>query len=321
MGQVTSQRQGGVLTVTIKNPPFNFIDAAIVDELDQILRQAQGDRDLGAIVLASGLGRIFISHYEVGEILAGGAAAPFTLGPRAAARVLRIAGVVDRLPGGRRALQRSPLRGVVLGFRYQELLRRLRSLDKVTIARINGRSFGGGCELALSCDLRLMADDLDETDGIGQPEILLGIIPGGGGTQMLPRILGGGRALELMLEGRLLGSEEALATGLVHRLVAPDELAEETQRTAERLARRSPAAVAAIKRAVHATPGSLEAGLRIEAAGFVSAGTRPGATAAMERYLEWLAPRLATADPAFTQEDVEYWHSGENVADLMRLGA
>jgi enoyl-CoA hydratase/carnithine racemase len=228
---------------------------------------------------------------------------------------------VDRLPGGRRALQRSPLRGVVLGFRYQELLRRLRSLDKVTIARINGRSFGGGCELALSCDLRLMADDLDETDGIGQPEILLGIIPGGGGTQMLPRILGGGRALELMLEGRLLGSEEALATGLVHRLVAPDELAEETQRTAERLARRSPAAVAAIKRAVHATPGSLEAGLRIEAAGFVSAGTRAGATAAMERYMEWLAPRLAAADPAFTHEDVEYWHSGENVADLMRLGA
>jgi enoyl-CoA hydratase/carnithine racemase len=321
MGHVTSRRQGGVLTVTIENPPFNFIDAAIVDELDRIVRQSEVDPTVGAVVLASGLERIFISHYDVSEILAGGAAAPFALSSRAAGVLLRVAGVVHGLPGGRRVLERSPLRGVVLGIRYQELLRRLRSLDKVTIARINGRSFGGGCELALSCDIRLMADDLEESDGIGQPEILLGIIPGGGGTQMLPRIVGGGRALELMLEGRLLGSDEALTTGLVHRLIPQHELVECTQATAERLARRSPAAVAAIKRSVHATPGSLEAGLRIEAAGFLAAGTRPGATAAMERYLQWLAPRVARADAAFTHEDVDYWHSGENVADLMRVGA
>jgi enoyl-CoA hydratase/carnithine racemase len=103
--------------------------------------------------------------------------------------------------------------------------------------------------------------------------------------------------------------------------VPAEELAEETQATAERLARRSPAAIAAIKRAVHTAPGSLDAGLRIEAAGFLSAGTLPGATTAMQRYLDWLAPRIARQDGTFSDEDVEYWHSGEQVADAVRVGA
>jgi enoyl-CoA hydratase/carnithine racemase len=314
MTAVSSNREGRVLTVEITNPPFNFLTAPIVNELNRVTALAAKDPTIGAIVLTSGVERIFISHYDVAEILEGGKSAPVVLGPRAAAATLRLAAVVDRLPGGRRALERSMMRGIVLGRRYQELARRLRTIDKPTIAGINGRAFGGGCELALSCDVRLMADDLDQPDGIGQPEILVGIIPGGGGSQMLPRIVGAGRALELMLEGRLLTSQEALASGLVHRLVAREDVVGEAHATAQRLARRAPAAVAAIKRAVHKAPGPLEAGLRIEAAGFLSTATLPTGTASMTRYIEWLAPRIARNDGGMTAGDLEYWRSGEWIA-------
>jgi enoyl-CoA hydratase len=314
MTQVTTNRDGRVLTITIDNPPFNFLTAPIVEELDRITKRAATDRSIGAVVIASALDGIFISHYDVAEILESGRAARVSIGHRAASATLALGAAIDRLPGGQWLLEHTPLRGVVLGRRYQRVVRRLRRMDKVTIAAINGRAFGGGCEFALSCDLRLMADDLGKPDGIGQPEILIGVIPGGGGSQMLPRIVGSGRALELMLEGRLLDAQEALAYGLVHRLVPRELLMEEALSTATLLARRAPAAVAAIKRAVHRSPGRLEAGLRIEAAGFLSTATLPSGTVPMSNYLSWLAPRIARNDGALTSEDVGYWYSGDGVA-------
>jgi enoyl-CoA hydratase/carnithine racemase len=104
--------------------------------------------------------------------------------------------------------------------RFQDVFTRLERLPKVTIAAINGFALGGGCELALACDLRIAADNTQ----LGQPEILLGVIPGAGGTQRLPRLVGVGRAKELIYSGRFVPAEEALAIGLVNEVVAPDEV-------------------------------------------------------------------------------------------------
>jgi enoyl-CoA hydratase/carnithine racemase len=144
---------------------------------------------------------------------------------------------------------------------------------------------GGGCELALACDIRIMARRDDAR--IGLPEITVALIPGGGGTQRLTRMLGTSRALEMMLEGRLLAPDEAADMGVVHRVVAPEELAGEAATTAERLARRAPGTVAALKRAVYdGATHPLDAGLHLERAAFLSVTARPPAMRAMRAYVE-----------------------------------
>ncbi len=104
--------------------------------------------------------------------------------------------------------------------RFQDVFTRLERLPVVTIAAINGYALGGGCELALACDLRICAEDSQ----LGQPEILLGVIPGAGGTQRLPRLVGVGRAKEIIYTGRFVPAEEALRIGLVNEVVAPDKV-------------------------------------------------------------------------------------------------
>ncbi|WP_433665226.1 enoyl-CoA hydratase/isomerase family protein [Nocardia sp. CA-128927] len=168
--------------------------------------------------------------------------------------------------------------------RYHEVCRRMRNSDKVFVAALNGRTLGGGCELALSCDIRLMADGPYE---IGQPEILVGIIPGGGGTQMLTRVLGAARALELCLEGAPITPARARDIGLVHRLVAPNDLMDEARTTAARLARRSPVAVAALKRTIYEGGSeSLEKGLHVERTGFLETSSTATTQRAMRQYLD-----------------------------------
>ncbi|MDF5807542.1 enoyl-CoA hydratase/isomerase family protein [Pseudomonas aeruginosa] len=124
----------------------------------------------------------------------------------------------SHLPGARKLLRRTLLAGVADMNLFHEVTAHMRRMDKVFIAAINGLALGGGCELALACDLRLMAEDDQVERFLGQPEVLIGLIPGGGGTQMLARSLGVARALELCLEGQLLEPRQALALGLVNGL-------------------------------------------------------------------------------------------------------
>jgi enoyl-CoA hydratase len=116
----------------------------------------------------------------------------------------------------------------------------------MVIAAVNGYALGGGCELAMACDLRVVAEDAR----LGQPEILLGIVPGGGGTQRLPRLVGASRAKELITTGRQVGADEALAIGLVDRVVAADAVLDEALALAETLARGAVVAQGLAKRAV-----------------------------------------------------------------------
>ena len=145
------------------------------------------------------------------------------------------------------------------------VVKRLEDLEKPTIAAINGFALGGGFELAMGADFRYLADDAR----VGQPEILLGIIPGAGGTQRLPRLVGYQRALKMCLTGRQIEAEEALTLGLADKVVASDDLAEAAMTDAARFANGPTAAYAAVKRAVAGGFGaSLESGLETEAAEF-----------------------------------------------------
>jgi enoyl-CoA hydratase/carnithine racemase len=165
------------------------------------------------------------------------------------------------------------------------------------VAALNGSAMGGGCELALACDLRIMADG---PYLIGQPEILLGFPPGGGGTQRLTRLLGSGRALRLVLDGGPLSPTQALEIGLVDELAAQDSLLDSAVAHADRLGRRPKVAIAACKRAVY-EGGSLplSSGLLLEPGEFLAAlGTRE-AEEAMQAYLDALdeSGQLPAYDP------------------------
>ena len=128
-----------------------------------------------------------------------------------------------------------------------EVTRLLETMPKPTIAAVNGFALGGGCELAVACDIRYAASSAK----LGQPEINLGIIPGWGGTQRLARLTGAGFAKELILTGRTVDADEALRRGLVEAVFGPDELMEKTLERARLLASKSPLALAAAKEAVN----------------------------------------------------------------------
>ena len=129
----------------------------------------------------------------------------------------------------------------------QTLFRKIENFERPTIAAINGYCFGAGVELALSCDMRIAAD----TALIGCPEVSLGIMPGAGATQRLPRLVGLGRAKELILTGRRIKADEALAMGLVEKVVPADELRAEAKRWGEEIGSKGPLGVAAAKKALN----------------------------------------------------------------------
>jgi enoyl-CoA hydratase/carnithine racemase len=248
-----------------------------------VIRRADSDPGIGAVVITGAHEERFVAHYDVSELLAVSRRAPAVSSWQGEVSA-RAVGALERVPHAAAALERTPAAGVVELRRFHDTLSRIGRSGAVFIAAINGSSGGGGCELAWACDIRLMADG---PYVLSQPEILMGFPPGGGATQRLARLIGRARALELMLEGGPVEAAEAERLGMVNRLVEPDGLLEEARATAERLARRSKAAVAGTKRAV-LEGGSLglEAGLRVEQGAFMATlGSEP-ARRAMAAYVE-----------------------------------
>jgi enoyl-CoA hydratase len=170
-----------------------------------------------------------------------------------------------------------------------EVGRLLETMPQPTIAAINGFALGGGCELALACDIRYAA----RTAKIGQPEINLGIIPGWGGTQRLARVTGIGFAKELILTGRAVDAEEAHRRGLVAAVFAPEELMDKTLETARLLASKSPIALAAAKAAVNrALQGDHAANLANEGADFGELFSSEDAREGMRAFVDKREPRF-----------------------------
>ena len=229
---VSTERRAAVALVTIDNPPMNALSAALLDELEAEIDALDADADVRAIVLRGGGDRAFVAGADIKEFPA-----------------LR-----------ETASEGGSARGI------QRLGHRMDAADTPFVAAIHGYCLGGGLELAMCCDVRVCADNAT----LGQPEIQLGLIPGGGGTQRLPRLVGQGRAMFLNLTGDFIDAETAYAWGLVERVVSAAELEDAAVAIADRIASRSPHAVAVLRELARTTRDlPLEEGLRREADGFV----------------------------------------------------
>ncbi|MFO1731297.1 enoyl-CoA hydratase/isomerase family protein [Pseudomonas aeruginosa] len=281
------EQRGRVLQVLLDNPPANFLTTAVMQEPADLLEDLEQRQDIGAVILSGAADGVFLTHFDVDEIERAVAPITFSMPAWLTRLLLESESLLRHLPGARKLLRRTLLAGVADMNLFHEVTAHMRRMDKVFIAAINGLALGGGCELALACDLRLMAEDDQVERFLGQPEVLIGLIPGGGGTQMLARSLGVARALELCLEGQLLEPRQALALGLVNGLAPAEELLEAADALAQRLSRRSPQAVRLIKRSIYqAASRDWTEGMASEKAGFLSAASQGNTRRAMREYIE-----------------------------------
>src|SRR5438093_629301 len=276
------EQQGRVLLARLHGGPRGEFGPAIAADLAALVTRAETDEGVGAVVITGTHPERFVAHAELSWLQEGGAATP-TVGPRARAASAHTARAGRPAPRARRLLDRTPLSGAMELVGVHETLLRMNRCGAVFIAALNGSALGIGSELALACDYRLMAAD---GGVIGQPEILLGFPPGGGGTQRITRLLGTHQGLKLMLDGTGLDPEAAAQIGYVDEVVAPDQLLDHALALANRLGQRLKPAVAAVKRAAY-IGGSrgLEEGLHVESAEFLSTLASPGAQAAMLAYM------------------------------------
>ncbi len=239
--------QRGVAFVTIDHPPINLFDLALMQEMDRIGRELADDAAIRVVVFDSANPDFFIAHADVA--------------------------LIRQLP------RDVPPKATELGL-FHAMVDRFRTMPKATIAKIEGRTRGGGSELVLSLDMRFAA--LGRAF-LAQPEVALGIIPGGSGTQRLPRLMGRGRALEAILGCDDFPADLAERYGWVNRALPPEEIGPFVERLAFRIASFPPEAIALAKTAVAAAESSPHDGLLEEAHCFNQAL----ATAAAERRMSW----------------------------------
>ncbi|MGH9882859.1 MAG: enoyl-CoA hydratase/isomerase family protein [Pyrinomonadaceae bacterium] len=220
------ERRDRVAIITINRPDKrNALNIKMREEGAALLEELSSDDSVGVVVFTGAGDKAFIAGADIAEF------------------------------AGRTAtMQRDVMTG-------RSLFTAIDSFPKPVIAMINGYCLGGGCELALACDIRIAS----ESASFGQPEINLGIIPGGGGTQRLTRLVGEGKAMELILTGEIIDARTAFAIGLVNHVVPPDELEARTMDIANRIAEKGPIALRLAKEAVKlASRSNLDEGLRRE---------------------------------------------------------
>src|SRR5437762_6038509 len=267
------EQQGRVLLARLHGGPRGEFGPEIAADLAALVTRAETDDGVGAVVITGTHPERFVAHANLRWLQEGGAASP-SVGPRGASAVVQTARATRAVAGVRKLADRTPLSGAMELLDVHETFLRMNRCGAVFIAALNGSALGIGSELALACDYRLMAAG-DHV--IGQPEILLGFPPGGGGTQRLTRLVGTHQGLKLMLDGTGLDPEAAAQLGYVDEVVAPDQLLDHALALANRLGQRLKPAVAAAKRAAY-IGGSrgLEEGLRLENAEFLSTLASPG---------------------------------------------
>jgi enoyl-CoA hydratase len=259
---VDVQREGAVATVVMHREKNNAIAEDLLTELREAFGTLGGDPEVRAVVLASGFDRYFSVGADLGA-MAG----------------------IDRTGAGAEDQVMAMVR------RDREGYQAVAACPKPVVAALNGHALGGGCELALCCDYRIMVED--GRSRIGQPEIGLGIMPGAGGTQRLVRLIGRARALPMLFEGTRLSAEEAVAVGLVDRAVAPDELAGAVRELAERLAAAPTVALGMIKDAVDRGQDlRLDEALEIEGRNFTRAALSDDAAIGVMSFLAKQTPEF-----------------------------
>lgn len=215
MGEaILMEREGRVAILTVNRPDkMNALNETVRSEMLDALAEIEEDDELGAVVITGAGEKAFIAGADIAEF-------------------------EGRTPFDQRHAMRTP--------RIYDVMS---SFPKPVIAMINGYCLGGGCELAMSCDIRTAS----EKARFGQPEINLGLIPGGGGTQRMPRLVGRGQAMRLILSGEMIPASEAEKIGLVDLVFPPQELRAKTVELATKIASKSPLTLRVAKEAVHAS--------------------------------------------------------------------
>jgi enoyl-CoA hydratase len=240
---LTLEQDDRTLTASFSDPPHHYMTGALLTDLDRLTAAVDADDTVGAVILTGAPGS-FITHFDVEELLAGADRVGRAV-PEVATRVgVRASQALARVPGGDRVAEALPAEGLETMRRFADVVLRIQRSGAVYLAAIGGPCGGGGLELVLSFDVRVAAD----TDVVlGLPEFLIGLTTSVGG-QRLAQLLGPARALEMMLEGRLLEPAEALDRGLLNQVVPGDDLLPTVRGLAARYARRSRDTVAAQKR-------------------------------------------------------------------------
>jgi enoyl-CoA hydratase len=256
-----------VLVAAYEHPPLNFMTDRLLRDLDALTRAADEDRSVGAVIITGAPRERFITHFDLSELLEDAERAGITYPTAVVRGGLRAVAALGAAPPARRAVERTPIGGVVSMRRHHEVVTRMARSGVVYVAAVNGPALGGGFELAVACDVRLVSDA--PAVRLGLPELLIGITTAAG-SQRLGQLIGTGRALELMLEGRLLQPSEAVEIGLAREVLPADRLLEKARSRAASLSRRNRDAVAAQKRAFYedAVRSPFES-LRREAASFM----------------------------------------------------
>lgn len=230
---------GNYIICYLSNPPTHTLTSSGVSEIHSFLDLVEKRDDLRVLAF-TGEGRgVFIKHYEVGELANTAEKNLETKTDQQETRELHA---------------------------FHTMLLRLRDLDPIVVAGINGNTAGGGCEFSLGCDLRIMSEG---NFLIGLPETSVGILPGGGGTQRLSRLIGSSRALDLILHAKLLSPKEAYDLGIINQLVSEDTFNQELISYCEDLSNRAPVALQQVKKIIHqGLEMSLEDSLLIEQKAF-----------------------------------------------------
>lgn len=240
----------GIVQISIdRRDKLNALAGALIGELKDAFSRLEQDRSIRAAIITGVGDKAFVAGADISELA-----------------------------------ELSPIQAREYALRGQQTFRLLETCGKPTVAAVNGFALGGGMELAMACSVRFAS----ESARFGQPEVKLGLIPGYGGTQRLPRLVGRGRALELLLSGEMISAAEAHRIGLVNAVVPPDELLKYSRHWLIKVLANAPAALGLVLEAVDIGLDSpLDAGLRFEAAAFgVSAATddrREGTRAFLEK--------------------------------------
>ncbi|UCH89956.1 MAG: enoyl-CoA hydratase/isomerase family protein [Thermoplasmata archaeon] len=240
--------------VEIDRPPVNALNTDVVVEISQLFQELESDPEVSAVILI-GRGKAFVAGADISEME-----------------------------------NMSSAEAEQFSARGQNAMNAVANIPKPVIAAINGFALGGGCELALACDIRLAAPDAS----IGQPEVKLGVIPGFGGTQRLSRTVGPGTAKELIFSGKTLNAAEALAAGLVDRVVgSASELMPEAKALAAQICNNSPSAVTEAKKLINdGLDVPLNAGLEMEKTAFAELFGTPDQIEGMKAFLEKRKPKF-----------------------------
>ena len=213
MTNVLLEKKGHIAVATINRPKaLNALNSQVLEDIDQLVEQVKADDEIRALVITGSGEKAFVAGADIGEMS--------TL---------------------------TKAEGEAFGKKGNDVFRKLETLPIPTIAAVNGFALGGGCELSMSCDIRLCA----ETAVFGQPEAGLGITPGFGGTQRLARLVGMGMAKQLIYTAKNIKADEALRIGLVNAVYPLEELMPAAEKMAETIAKNAPIAVRACKKAIN----------------------------------------------------------------------